>query len=345
MSTRPRQVLDPSLLAGNTVAALPARKASLLGQLPYALRAMRPTQWSKNAVVLAALIFARRLTDIHMVGRTLLAFAAFCLTASAIYLFNDIRDRESDRVHPKKRLRPIASGQLSLSVASGTAVVCALAAAALIAVLVAQPLSVATDPFAAWGGSQAMLVMTLAGYLAVNIAYSSWLKHQVLWDVFIIAAGFVARALAGAFAAPVPISPWFYLCTLFLALFLALGKRRAELIQLGASGEQHRQNLREYSVLLLDQLLAVVVTCTLITYSLYTFQSETASHALMITIPFVIFGMFRYLYLIYVKGEGGQPDEVLWRDRQVLASVFLCGVAVVILLYVLPMLHRHVAGA
>jgi 4-hydroxybenzoate polyprenyltransferase len=145
--------------------------------------------------------------------------------------------------------------------------------------------------------------------------------------------------MAGAFAIPVPISPWFYLCTTFLALFLALGKRRAELVLLSDAAANTRSNLREYNLVLLDQLLAIVVTCVLITYSLYTFQGENASHALMITIPFVIFGVFRYLYLLYVKGEGERPDELLWRDRQILGSVVLCVVAVMVLLYGIPLLH------
>ena len=161
-----------------------------------------------------------------------------------------------------------------------------------------------------------------------------------MWDIFIIAAGFVLRALAGAFAIPVPISPWFYLCTTFLALFLALGKRRAEIIMLSDEAVNHRKNLREYTVKLLDQLMSVVVTCTLITYCLYTFQGVNGSPALMLTIPFVLFGVFRYLYLMYVKNEGNNPEELLYRDKQIFASVALCVIVVLLVLYAVPLLQR-----
>jgi 4-hydroxybenzoate polyprenyltransferase len=342
MRVRPQhdEILDVASAAGLAGSAALTRPASLLRQVPYALRAMRPTQWTKNALVLLAVVFARQLLNGPMLGRALIAFGAFSLAASAVYIVNDIADREQDRLHPTKRNRPIASGQLGIPLAIWTAALCILGAAALTFVL-AMRLRGAADPFALWGGSAFLFTATLGSYVALNVAYSSWLKHQVLWDVFVIAAGFVLRAVAGAFAAPVPISPWFYLCTMFLALFLALGKRRAELVRLNDGAASHRQNLREYTLLLLDQLLAVVVTCTLITYSLYTFQSDTASHALMITIPFVIFGVFRYLYLIYVKSEGDHPDELLWRDRQILAAVVLCVVVIVAVLYGAPALRGH----
>jgi len=242
-------------------------------------------------------------------------------------------------VHPRKRLRPIASGKLSLPFAALVAIACVAASAALTVDLVVFQLRGTIDPFGRWGGAPLLFALTISGYFVLNLLYSSWLKHQVLWDVFIIAAGFVLRALAGAFAVPVPISPWFYLCTTFLALFLALGKRRAELVLLTKNAGNHRTNLREYSVELLDQMLSVVVTGTLITYSLYTFQGEGTSHALMITIPFVLFGVFRYMYLIYVRGDGDRPDEVLWRDKQILADVALCVIVIVTVLYGLPLLR------
>ena len=342
-STR-ESAIDPAATGGSRLSA-GSWLGDIIRQLPYALRGMRPLQWSKNGLVLLAIVFARRLTDLPVLGRGFLAFAAFCLAASAVYLVNDILDRDRDRLHPEKRLRPIAAGKLSVPVAAGTAAVCALGAIALTIALAAWALRGVADPFVAWGGSPALFALTLAGYFALNLAYSLWLKHQVLWDVFIVAIGFVLRAVAGAFAAPVPISPWFYLCTMFLALVLALGKRRAELIQLDADAGGHRANLREYSVVLLDQLMGVAVTSTLITYSLYTFQSETASHALMVTIPFVIFGVFRYLYLVYVRADGGRPDQMLWRDRQILASVLLCVLVVLIVLYVAPVIQHHTGTA
>jgi 4-hydroxybenzoate polyprenyltransferase len=311
-----------------------------LRQLRYAAAAMRPKQWAKNGLVLLALVFSRKLTDAAAVERTVVAFFAFSLAASAVYIFNDIADREKDRLHPKKCRRPIASGHLSIPLATATALACISGAVGLTAWFVALITKGVADPFLTWGGAPILFSATLGGYVLLNVFYSTWLKHQILWDVFVVAAGFVLRALVGAFAALVPISPWFYLATTFLALFLALGKRRAELVHLGDAAEQHRRILRDYTPQLLDQLLAVVVTCTLITYSLYTFQGYNASHALMITIPFVLFGMFRYMYLIYCRGEGGQPDEVLVRDRQILSAVALCMVTVLALLYGLPLIHR-----
>jgi 4-hydroxybenzoate polyprenyltransferase len=310
--------------------------ASPLGTIGAALRAMRPGQWTKNGFVLLALIFARRLSDGSALGRTFIAFVAFCFAASAIYLYNDIADRERDRIHPRKRSRPIASGALSLRDAGITLTVCLGITIVLVALLTLTSAPVAADPYRQWGGSPWLFALTIACYLCINIAYSSWLKHQVLWDVFIIAAGFVLRALAGAFVIPVPISPWFYLCATFLALFLALGKRRAELVNLEDQAGIHRQNLREYSLTLLDQLIGIVVTSMLLAYSLYTFQGENSSHALMLTIPVVLFGTFRYLYLMYVRGDGERPDEVLWRDRQLLGTGVVYVALVVLLLYAVP---------
>ena len=330
--------VSPDVIGAGARPALPRGTTRLaVATARAAVEAMRPAQWSKNGLVLLALIFARRLTEPGAVGRVLVAFVAFCCASSAVYVFNDIADRRRDRRHPTKRRRPIASGRLSPVLAAVLATTLAALALALALWLAVVGLAGQPDPFAAWGGASLLLVATVAGYLLLNVAYSWRLKRVPLWDVLIVAAGFVLRALAGAFAIPVPISPWFYLCTTFLALLLALGKRRAELVSLGGGADAgQRESLREYNLTLLDQLLAVVVTCTLITYSLYTFSSGTATHTLMITIPFVIFGIFRYLYLLYVKGDGERPDELLWRDRQILGSVALCVVAVALLLYVLP---------
>lgn len=301
-----------------------------------AIRAMRPGQWSKNGFVLLALIFARRLSDGTALGRTLVAFVAFCFAASAVYIINDLADQERDRIHPRKRHRPIASGQLSPGGAIVTLALCLGVAAALVAYLALTATPNATDPFRFWGGSQVLFTLTMVGYLVINITYSFWLKHLVIWDIFIIAAGFVLRALAGAFVIPVPISTWFYLCATFLALFLALGKRRSEVIRLNDQATIHRRNLRQYSLALLDQLIGIVVTSMLLTYSLYTFQGENSSHDLMLTIPIVLFGTFRYLYLMYVRAEGDRPDEVLWRDPQILGTVIAYVAIVVFLLYGVP---------
>jgi 4-hydroxybenzoate polyprenyltransferase len=301
-----------------------------------ALRAMRMSQWSKNGFVLLALVFARRLSDGTALGRTLIAFVAFCFASSAVYIINDLADRERDRIHPRKRLRPIASGELSLRGAAITLTLCLCVAAGLVALLtLTAPLNIA-DPFRRWGGSEFLFALTMLTYVDINVAYSFWLKHLVIWDVFIIAAGFVLRALAGAFVIPVPISTWFYVCMTFLALFLALGKRRSELIRLTDQAAIHRQNLRHYSLGLLDQLIGIVVTAMLLTYCLYTFQGENSNHDLMLTIPVVLFGTFRYLYLMYTRAEGDQPDEVLWRDPQILGTVIVYVLLVVTLLYVIP---------
>ena len=314
-----------------------AQSVRPLATLWAAIRAMRPEQWTKNGFVLLALVFARRIGDGTAVGRTLLAFIAFCFAASAVYIINDLADRERDRIHPRKQFRPIASGQLSLSGASITLALCLVVTAALVSFLTFTAPRDASDPFRQWGGSPLLFALTVICYVGINVAYSSWLKHQVIWDVFIIAAGFVLRALAGAFVIPVPISAWFYVCATFLALFLALGKRRSELLRLSDNAAMHRRNLRQYTLALLDQLIAIVVTSMLITYCLYTFQGENSSHALMLTIPVVLFGVFRYLYLMYVRAEGDRPDEVLWRDPQILGTVAVYAVLVIVLLYALPL--------
>ncbi len=301
-----------------------------------AIRAMRPSQWTKNGFVLLALVFARRLSDGTALSRTLLAFAAFCFAASAVYIINDLVDQDRDRVHPRKRFRPIASGQLSVRGAVVTLILCLGIAAGLVAFLTLTATPDAADPFRRWGGSQLLFVLTMMSYVAINVAYSLRLKHLVIWDVFIIAAGFVLRAMAGGFVIPVPISTWFYVCMTFLALFLALGKRRSELIRLTDQAGIHRQNLRQYSLGLLDQLIGIVVTAMLLTYCLYTFQGENSNHDLMLTIPVALFGTFRYLYLMYARADGDRPDEILWRDPQILGTVVAYILLVVTLLYLIP---------
>lgn len=317
----------------------PPNRSGPFGWVTLALRAMRVRQWTKNGLVILAAVFARTLTNASTAERVALAFLAFSLSASAIYIVNDIADRANDQRHPTKRLRVIASGALSVRQAAAIATICVLGAAAICIYLLLTPFvgPGGHDTFARFGGGAVLFVVTLGVYVAQNIIYSVWLKHLVLWDVFSIAFGFVLRALAGAFAADVYISPWFYVCAVFLSLFLALGKRRAELATLGAVGASGvtRRNLQHYTTQLLDHLMIVAVTCALVAYSLYTFQGEAASHTMMVTIPFVIFGVFRYMYLVYVKAEGERPDELLFQDKQILAAVALCGLVVVFVLYVL----------
>ncbi|HVP69653.1 MAG TPA: decaprenyl-phosphate phosphoribosyltransferase [Anaeromyxobacteraceae bacterium] len=270
--------------------------------LPGALlAAVRPAQWVKNGVILVPPVFALRATDARTMLRALLAVAAFCLLSGATYLGNDIADREKDRAHPQKRYRAIASGALPVPVAA--------AATAALAGLGLAGAALLGWPF----------VTVALGYLALQLAYSSALKHVAVLDVFAIAGGFVLRVVAGAEAVDVPISNWLYLTTLFLALFLALEKRRAELTLLGTEAGRHRGILSEYSKDLLDQLVAIAGSGAVITYSLYTLAPDTihkfGSDRLKLTIPFVLLGVFRYLYLVHRRDAGGQPEKVLVHDR------------------------------
>lgn len=282
------------------------------------LQALRPLQWTKNAVLFAALVFAGRLTDSQAVVTAIWAFVAFCLASSAVYLINDVRDIEADRAHPKKRHRPIASGGLAPSTAVILAVFLAVAALAL-----------------SWWIRPAFAGMTLA-YLALMLAYSFGLKHVVMLDVVIIAVGFVIRAAAGAVAIDVVISPWLLACTLLLALFLGFGKRRHELAHLDAAAA-HRPNLESYSLQLLDQLLVATGTATVVAYLLYTIETrgKFGTDALMLTVPFVAFAVFRYLFLLQRKGEGGRPESLLFSDRPLLFAIIGWGLCCVAILYVL----------
>jgi 4-hydroxybenzoate polyprenyltransferase len=283
------------------------------------LRSLRPAQWTKNLFVLAPIVFAHRLDDRALLDRAALAFALFCAGASAVYLVNDLRDREQDRLHPSKRLRPVASGDLPAAVAGGAALALgALAAAG----------GFALGPrFAA----------CLLGYLALNLFYSLALKHVVILDVMSIAAGFVLRVVAGGVAVGVVVSNWLILCTSFLALFLAFAKRRHELMLLadGASGQ--RRVLEQYSPTFLDQMINVVTASTLVAYALYVVAPETAerlgtSH-LIWTMPMVLFGIFRFLYLLYQRASPRNPTEAILGDAPFLVNVALWGGLVLALIY------------
>jgi 4-hydroxybenzoate polyprenyltransferase len=264
--------------------------------------AMRPRQWTKNALLFAGIIFAAKLGDAVRWLEAFAAFAAYCAASSAAYLVNDLRDVEHDRAHPVKRSRPIARGELGV----GTAYVLAAVLAAVSVALVV-PLGWPSLAF-------------LAAFFALQAAYTAQLKHVVLIDVMTIAGLFVVRAAAGAAAVHVRISPWLLLCTALLALFLALAKRRGELVLVGADAAPGRPVLEGYSLALVDQLVSVVAACTVIAYSLYTFTARD-SKALMATIPFVVFGIFRYLLLIHRQHLGEEPEEVLLRDRPILVCI------------------------
>lgn len=295
---------------------------------------MRPKQWTKNGFVFIGLIFAGQLFNTWPLIRATMAFAAFCLASSTIYVLNDIMDLEKDRQHPVKRFRPLASGRVPVAWAWVAMVVALLTCCVLVGVLFFLPLP--SPMYASLGGANVLFALTIGAYLIINVFYNIRLKHIVIVDVFCLAAGFVLRTIAGAVVIPVSTSPWLYLVTCFLSLFLGFGKRRHELVLLQGQASSHRKILKEYSIAMLDQMITIVVACTLIAYSLYTIQGQTGHQHLAITIPFVLYGMFRYLYLMYMRMEGGSPDEVLLRDKHILGSVVLCVVTAGFVLYVLP---------
>ncbi len=296
-----------------------AQRANIaLGATAIALvQSMRPKQWTKNLIVFAALIFDLQLDNPGRVLLAFLAFGCFCLASGSVYIINDLLDREADRRHPLKRNRPIAAGRLPARVALMTATA---------SIILAPAIAFFLRP--GFG-------LIIACYIALMLGYSLWIKHLVILDVFTIAAGFVLRAAGGAVALSVPISPWLYVCTVLLALFLGFGKRRNEIKVLESVAGLHRRNLDEYSVDLLDQLILLTAAATVMSYSLYTFTAPTLpeNHAMMLTIPFVLYGIFRYLLLVYVREEGGAPEQVLLTDRPLLISVVLWGVAAVVVLY------------
>jgi len=282
------------------------------------LKSMRPKQWTKNVFVWAALVFDRKLLQTEYLIPTLAGFVIFCLISSAVYLINDLVDIEKDRQHPVKRNRPLASGRLPKSAAM-------IAAVALIAVCV--PASLVLNP--SFAGIS-------IGYLILMVAYSFFLKHLVIIDVMTIAAGFVLRVAAGVVLVDVErFSPWLYICMTLLALFLGFSKRRHEIALLADDANNHRAILDQYSLVLLDEMINVVASSTVIAYSLYTFFAPNvpANHSMMLTIPFVLYGIFRYLYLIHIKKEGGSPEELLLKDRPFFLNVVLFGIAVVAIMY------------
>jgi len=282
------------------------------------LRTMRPKQWTKNAFVLAALVFDKKLLMPSYLLQAMGAFVLFCAISSSVYLINDVVDIEKDRQHPAKKHRPLASGQLAPGLAVGAAVV--LVAASLVLAL-------------AW--SQRFAAVAFA-YLLLMTLYSFWLKHVVLVDVFVVAAGFVLRVAAGAVVVRAErFSPWLYLCMLLGSLFIAISKRRHELVLLEANANAHRSIFDEYNLTLLNDMIRMVTACTAMAYSLYTFSASNlpSNHAMMLTIPFVLYALFRYMYLIDVKGEGGAPDELVLEDKPLLLSIVLWALITVAILY------------
>jgi 4-hydroxybenzoate polyprenyltransferase len=310
-------------------------KLRMGGRVLALIQSMRPRQWTKNLALFVGLVFAQQLFTRASFERTSVAFVVFCLASSSVYIFNDLLDLERDRQHPTKSKRPLASSTLPISwaiVAIGILMLgCAGFTLLIFSIPIKQP-----DIFASFGGANVLFALTVICYLLLMALYSVRLKHVVLLDVFIIASGFVLRILAGAVVIPVMISPWLYLVAILLSLFLAFSKRRHELVLLQGEASNHRQILKEYSLPLLDQMITIVAAATIMAYSLYTFEGPTGNQRLMITIPLVLYGMFRYLYLMHIRMEGGSPEEVLLRDRHMLGTVVLCTVLIIIVLYVLP---------
>lgn len=283
-------------------------------------RAMRPKQWTKNIFVLAALVFDVKLFEAHFLLRSLAALAVFCAISSAVYLVNDLVDMEKDRQHPTKRERPLASGRLSPRLA---------VLAAVILVALSLPVAYSLD-----GRFAAISV----AYLVTMALYSFWLKNIVLLDVLVVAAGFVLRVVAGVLVVETArFSPWLYLCMVLLALFIAISKRRHELVLLNTNANAHRTIFDEYNLPLLDDMTRMVTACAAMAYSLYTFSAPNLpqNHAMMLTIPFVVYGLFRYMYLVHVKHEGGEPEELVLKDKPLLLTVGLWGLMVVVILYFL----------
>ncbi len=287
------------------------------------VRAMRPRQWIKNGLIFIPVLFDRKisLSNPEPTLRVALGFVLFCLAASSIYLLNDAVDVERDRLHPKKRFRPIANGDLPLRLALAMAVILPI-----LSVVVAWLYSVP-------------LAIVLIVYLLKQVAYSFYLKNVVLVDVIVLAAGYILRVMAGAVVITVThFSPWLYVCIGMLSLFLAVGKRRQELILLGNGASDVRATYKDYNMALLDDMLRMVTTSSIITYTLYTVEAPTSfgGPAMLLTVPFAVYGIFRYLYLIHVRGEGGAPDEVALKDKPLMLDAALFVLVAGLIIYIAP---------
>lgn len=282
------------------------------------IKTMRPRQWMKNILIFTPLVFDQKLGNIPALVRTSAGFVLFCLVASAVYIINDLIDLEADRKHPDKKFRPLAAGLLSPRVA--------IFAAALI-IAVSLPLAYLLS---------VGFALILLAYLILNLLYSTWLKHIPLIDVFVLASFYVLRVVGGVTLIIVArFSPWLYVVTTLLALYIGFGKRRAELALLAERANSHRKVLEGYTIPLLDQFITIVSATTIVAYSLYTFSATNLpeNHAMMLTIPFAIYGIFRYLYLVQMRQDGGAPEEVLLSDRPLQVTLLLWGLAVLVIFY------------
>jgi len=282
------------------------------------LKTMRPKQWIKNIVVFAPLVFDVKLTQPRYLIPTVAGFILLCLISGAVYLINDVADIENDRRHPVKRRRPLASGELSVRLAITVA---------FLMIVLALPAGFLLHP---------LFGALLSAYFLIHLAYSFWLKHIAIIDVMLIAAGFLLRVAAG-----VPLveaerfSPWLYICMMLLALLIGFGKRRHELVLLEDNANMHRKSLEDYNLAFLDQVIGIVTASTIVSYAFYTFSAPNlpANHTMMLSIPFVLYGIFRYLFLVHVKGLGGAPEEIALSDRPLQIAVLLWGLCVVLVLY------------
>jgi 4-hydroxybenzoate polyprenyltransferase len=285
------------------------------------VKSMRPRQWAKNLVLFAALVFDRQFNPSHWeeILRTSIGFVIFCILSGLVYIINDISDVESDRKHPDKRNRPIASGNLPIPIARIFAIA---------SLVVLFPLAYLLAP---------AFALACLAYFLLNLLYSKWIKHITLLDVMAIALGFVLRVVAGVVLIHVArFSPWLYVVITLGSLYIGFGKRRAELAIMAENATNHRKVLDGYTIPLLDQFITIVSACTIIAYSLYTFSAPNLpdNHVMMLTIPFVIYGIFRYLYLVQIKHSGGAPEEVLLSDKPLLATILLWGFSIMLIFYV-----------
>ncbi|MBT3180890.1 MAG: decaprenyl-phosphate phosphoribosyltransferase [Deltaproteobacteria bacterium] len=287
--------------------------------LYYVVKSLRPKQWTKNLFIFAGLLFSQNLTNYDMLLTTISAFGLFCALSGAVYLLNDLVDIEKDKLHPVKCKRPLASGRLPKSIA--VVVMLILVSGSLLGAYIV--------------GLQFFFVSV--GYVVLQIAYSLYLKHQVILDVFSIASGFALRIIAGALAINVSMSSWLLICTTMISLFLGFGKRRHELASLQGEAVNHRKVLAHYSAYFLDQMIMIVTAATVVAYVLYTISDETVTkfgtRNLVCTVPFVLYGIFRYLYLIHQKGEGGDPENMIVSDKPLLFTVVLWVLSVGLILY------------
>lgn len=283
------------------------------------LKSMRPHQWLKNLFIFAPIIFSQNIFNLPFLLKTIVAFILFCILSGSLYILNDLKDLEEDKLHPSKSKRPIPSGRLKKSTAFLFFII--LSVLALI-------LSIALNIY--------FFIAALI-YFLLQVAYSFWLKHVVILDVFVVASGFFIRVVAGGLAIDVHLSSWLLICTILLSLFMAMSKRRHELVLLEENAGSHRPILKEYNPYLLDQMIAVVTASTLIAYCLYTISEETVSKfgtaRLVYTVPFVLYGIFRYLYLVHQRTEGGSPEVLIIKDKPLLVDLFLWILAVMLILY------------